>query len=321
MGERPPITHPASHHHRCLYAPMSRAVAVACGYRDWHELEIGHAAAELSTLDEHLPEGAFRERAIALVLSLGASLEALGGDVQAALSDMRLTGNRAFTYEDHETIRTACWRAGPIPWKEGRHPGVIFRIKSSGFSATEPHWWRRSTVAVKYIDHTTSNGLCATFEAVVPRTRMADFVPRRLWLPYGWMDMEDGSRVLFSRDYLPLWRIADGKVKRLKPTDKLPNYRDQKWFPQNGEPWSYGPARESAERMLGGIRHHGPSSVGGHSSNPDPRRTYRRQGCRKGAGWRARVGLSQNVRGGRSWPPQPTAADRHRAGVIRLSRM
>ena len=227
-----------------------RAVAVACGYRDWHELESGYAAAEPTMLDEHLPEDAFRERAIALSRSLAAALNVNDGDVQAVLPDMRLSGNRVFTRDDHEFIRTACWRAGPIPWQAGRHPGVIFRIKSAGFSKTEPHWWRKSSGGVRYLDHSTSNSLVATFEAVVPRTRIADFVPRRLWLPYGWMDMEDGSRVLFSRDYLPLWRIADGKVERLRPTAEVYSYRDRHWFREGDGPWSYGPAREAAGRML-----------------------------------------------------------------------
>lgn len=227
-----------------------RAVAVACGYRDWHELEVSHAAAEPTMLDEHLTEGAFRERTIALSRSLASTLNVHDGDVQAALPDMRLTGNRAFTFDDHEAIRTACWRAGPIPWQSGRHLGVIFRIKSAGFSKTEPHWWRKSSGGVRFLDHSTSNGAVATFEAVVPRTRIADFVPRRFWLPYGWMDMEDGSRVLFSRDYLPLWRITDGKVERLKPTSDVLAFRERHWFREGDGPWSYGPPREAAERML-----------------------------------------------------------------------
>ncbi|MBP7339656.1 hypothetical protein [Niveispirillum sp.] len=231
-------------------ANVQRAIAMACGYRDWHELETNHTAAEPTILDEHLPAGAFRERAITLVRSLAASLNVHDGDVQAALPEMRLTGNRAFTYEDHEIIRTACWRAGPVPWNEGRQPGVIFHIKSAGYSKTEPRWWCQSSDGVEYIDHSACRGLCATFEAVVPRTRIADFVPRRFWLPYGWMEMEDGSRVLFSRDYLPLWQVASGKVKRLKPTIKFGAYRDRKWFREEGKPWSYGPAKEAAEQML-----------------------------------------------------------------------
>jgi hypothetical protein len=229
---------------------VQRAIAVACGYRDWHEFEDSHAAAEPSTLDEHLSEDAFRERAIPLLRCLAASLNVHDGDVQAALPAMRLTGNRGFTHVDHEIIRTACWRAGPIPWQGDRHPGAVFRIKSKGCSETEAHWWRQSSGGVKFVDDTTILGLCATYEVIVPRTRLEDFVPRRLWLPYGWMEMEDGSRVLFSRDYLPLWRIADGEVERLKPTADVSAYRNRHWFSEGDGPWSYGPAREAAERML-----------------------------------------------------------------------
>lgn len=231
-------------------AKVQQAIAVASGYRDWHELEISHAAAEPSILDDHLPEDTFRERAVALSRSLAALLNVHDGDVQAALPDLRLTGNRAFTHDDHEAIRTACWRSGPIPWKEGRHPGAVFRIKSKGFSTVEARWWRQSTGGVTFIDHTTHRGSCATFEAIVPRTRLQDFVPRRLWLPYSWMDMEDGCRVLFSRDYLPLWRIADGKVERLKPSADVSANRDRHYFQEGDGPWSYGPAREAAEQML-----------------------------------------------------------------------
>lgn len=253
----PNLTRPkkAAKHLSAMFShiPLSssqRAVAVACGYRDWHELEISYAAAEPTVLDEHLTEGAFRDRAIAMSRSLATALSVHDGDVQAALPDMRLTGNRAFTRDDHEAIRTACWRAGPIPWQAGRHPGAIFRIKSAGFSKTEARWWRKSRGGIGFVDHSTSNGVCATFEAVVPRTRMEDFVPRRFWLPYGWMEMKDGSRVLFSRDYLPLWRITDGKVERLKPTSDVLAFRERHWFREGDGPWSYGPAREAAERML-----------------------------------------------------------------------
>lgn len=230
---------------------IQRAIAKACGYRDWHELEINHAANEPTILDEYLTEGAFHDRAIALTRSLTVSLNAHDGDVQAALPDIRLTGNRTFTHEDHEVIRTACWRAGPLPWKEGRRPGTIFRIKSKGFPKTGTHWWRACSGGVGFISHSASKGLCATFEAVVPRTRMSDFVPRCLWLPYGWTDMEDGSRLLFSRDYLPLWRIANGKVERVTPTAQMPAFKgERQYFREGDRPWSYGPAREAAERML-----------------------------------------------------------------------
>jgi hypothetical protein len=253
----PNLTRPkkAAKHLASVFSGISlsncqRAVAMACGYRDWNELEVSHGSADPTVLDEHLPEGAFRERAIAMSRGLAGALNVHDGDVQAALPDMRLTGNRGFTHDDHEVIRTACWRVGPIPWQGGRHPGAVFYIKRKGFSRTQGRWWRQSSGGVTFIDNTTILGDCATYEAVVPRTRLKDFVPLLLWLPYGWMDMKDGSRVLFSRNYLPLWRIVGGKVERLKPTAEIHAYRDRQWFREGDGPWSYGPAREAAERML-----------------------------------------------------------------------
>ena len=53
---------------------------------------------------------------------------------------------------------------------------------------------------------------------VRPRTRViAPWIPLRLWLPYGVWQLRDGSEVLFSRDYKPLWRISEGDVERMAP--------------------------------------------------------------------------------------------------------
>lgn len=230
-------------------AHIQAAVAIACGYRDWHEFRMSHASAEPALLDEDLSEDTFRQRTTRITRSLSAALNIHDGDVQAAVTNLRLTGNRPFTRSDHEAIRTACWRAGPIPWEHDRQPGTIFRIKSKGFSKTDTYWWRQSRSGVRFIDHTTANGLCATFEAVVPRARPEDFIPRRLWLPYGWIDLENGHRVLFSRDYLPLWRIADCRVERLMPTENISGPGKRHWFGEGGR-WSSGPPREAAEKML-----------------------------------------------------------------------
>jgi len=47
---------------------------------------------------------------------------------------------------------------------------------------------------------------------------MEPFAPLRLWLAYGIWTEQDGSKVLFSRDYCPLWRITpDGTVAADEP--------------------------------------------------------------------------------------------------------
>jgi hypothetical protein len=45
-------------------------------------------------------------------------------------------------------------------------------------------------------------------EVSVPKVPLEPFAPMRLWLAYGIWTEQDGSKVLFSRDYYPLWRIA-----------------------------------------------------------------------------------------------------------------
>ncbi len=57
----------------------------------------------------------------------------------------------------------------------------------------------------------------AYFEVVTPRFPLPDFVPSRIWLPYGVWKLSDGSEVLFSRDYLPMWRVSSERTERLAP--------------------------------------------------------------------------------------------------------
>jgi hypothetical protein len=55
-------------------------------------------------------------------------------------------------------------------------------------------------------------------EVSVPKVPMEPFAPMRLWLAYGIWTEQNGSKVLFSRDYYPLWRIApDGTVAADEP--------------------------------------------------------------------------------------------------------
>ena len=50
--------------------------------------------------------------------------------------------------------------------------------------------------------------ICVGYELINPRTAQF-FIPMRFWMPYGIWTEDDGSKVLFSRDYCPLWKIQD----------------------------------------------------------------------------------------------------------------
>src|SRR5947209_15632905 len=50
-------------------------------------------------------------------------------------------------------------------------------------------------------------------EVTVPKKTLFGFIPMRLRLPYGRWVEEDGTMVLFSRDYCPLWKmLPSGEV-------------------------------------------------------------------------------------------------------------
>jgi hypothetical protein len=65
------------------------------------------------------------------------------------------------------------------------------------------------------------------------------FIPMRLHLSYGAWTEQDGARVLFSRDYKPLWRLKDGeKPARMNPWERI-RFEKQEWFwDDTTTPWS-----------------------------------------------------------------------------------
>ncbi|TAK49866.1 MAG: hypothetical protein EPO23_01160 [Xanthobacteraceae bacterium] len=79
----------------------------------------------------------------------------------------------------------------------------------------------------------------ADFEYVSPRAARAFFLPMRLYLPYGYWTEADGSRVLFSRDYKPMWRLRDGHpIERLDPWLRIYFHQETHLWPSNEAPWS-----------------------------------------------------------------------------------
>jgi hypothetical protein len=69
-------------------------LAVALGYRDWHELEFAHASHPPTPLDQHLAPEDFHLRSADLTMRLAKSLDVSLSEAQYALLASRLTGDR-----------------------------------------------------------------------------------------------------------------------------------------------------------------------------------------------------------------------------------
>jgi hypothetical protein len=67
-------------------------------------------------------------------------------------------------------------------------------------------------------------------------------------LPYGWWTLADGSEVLFSRTYTPLWhRDPSGVVTRADPSQWI-HWVRQEWFHDDSNPPNRN--RQTRERLI-----------------------------------------------------------------------
>jgi hypothetical protein len=81
-----------------------------------------------------------------------------------------------------------------------------------------------------YVDWGVVSRMPDEYSVMRDQTKAAFFVPMRTYLPYGTYFCKDGSEVLFSRDYCPLWKKhPSGEVADISPDEKI-NYEEQKWF-------------------------------------------------------------------------------------------
>jgi len=99
---------------------------------------------------------------------------------------------------------------------------------------------------------------CVSYELPAHRAGRF-FIPLRFWMPYGIWTEEDGSQVIFSRDYCPLWKITEGRAAQRDDPDRHCLFKDQKWFFDEGS--FRGPVEKVAEQGLDILRNHGVVSM------------------------------------------------------------
>ena len=204
------------------------ALARASGFKDWHELSRTRAGEGVNL--ESLSIG----QLAALVAVISKDLGINAGDVQHALSTSPAIPRSRFGVADHLKLRAEVFRLTTIPDPGRRKPGTVGKLKPTG----EPLILREFGRPVRCINNKAADALVADFEFVSPRIPLPLFIPARLYLAYGIWTEADGARVLFSRDYMPLWRLrGDRRPQRLSPVEWI-HYTDQEWFWEDSmAPW------------------------------------------------------------------------------------
>lgn len=117
--------------------------------------------------------------------------------------------------------------------------GTVVYLKSRHRPAIVISHQQRNRVVICYSDR----GAVTTGreEVTVPKdqTALKDYVPMRLYLPYGKWSCSDGTEVLFNRDYCPIWQKGtDGKVSSIEPDIYIENKGNGEfYFNDRTAPW------------------------------------------------------------------------------------
>lgn len=222
-----------------LPVPLSsaqRAVARACGYQDWHNLEGQVSAGPACTLDQTLSPDLFVERQAYLILAIARDLSVADGDVQYALGEARLIGDRPPQLQEQIAIRLSCWRATTLPVAGVRQRGAVGTLRTAGRNG-EVVILREHGRPTRAISHQAITTV-GDFEYVSPRVAPCLFLPMRLYLPYGYWTEADGARVIFSRDYKAMWRLRDGQpTERVDPWLRISFKEQALLWEGNRAPW------------------------------------------------------------------------------------
>jgi hypothetical protein len=239
---------------RLLRLPLSAAqaaIARSCGYQDWHDFELNHAKHLPFALDQHLGLADYLARQTRLTLALAAEASVADGDAQFAIAHSRLTGDRPASLEEQIELRLSCWRQTILPPTAKRLRGAVGILKSpvwNGEVAILRSFGKPTTVITR-----KGLGTVADFEYVSPRNPPPLFLPVRLYLPYGHWIETDGAKVLFSRDYKPMWRIREGVgVERLNPSLWI-RFSAQVHYWDADTPWGRLEVRRKMESLLASL--------------------------------------------------------------------
>lgn len=204
-------------------------LAKASGYRDWHELEqlVGHEMVSNIELEANI------------IAAISQKLELNAGSIQHIFATQRLFGNANANPERAVTLRAKVYEQTEIPPAKAGEPGYVCQLNVSGRKKETVILRKMDGNSLKLINQNSITFYVVRQEVTFQRDILPFFIPQRFWMPYGKWIETDGSEVLFSRDYFPLWRIQPQKSpERIHPNERI-HYEKQEWFWQEGdEPWN-----------------------------------------------------------------------------------
>lgn len=221
-------------------AQVHESLARFMGYNDWYDLAKNGGGVQPLAQDL----GTLRNFIIRVADHFGLP----DFDAQYCVTRTRIVSEQALSLEEELALAASIWRARYGPPGRGR-PGTVVKVRAHG---EVRHAYLIEAGRPTKIMYDQGTGICGDFEAATPRVPLPDFVPKFLWLPYGYWTLRDGSEVVFGREYQPLWHVRTDHVRRAEPWEWIENIASQQWFGGGFTPiWS---RDDALERALGYLR-------------------------------------------------------------------
>lgn len=198
-------------------------LAKTTGHRDLHHAQV------LQAQRGHAPIQAPPATQVEILASLEKATGVKPGPLLNALQRARFFGpkpdpetalNVRASLFSKEFLTTSQQALGaPCKIKEEGQPAKRALLVSRGED--------RHSLCEAMTDHAIAT--CVDFELTQDRTGHF-FIPMRFWMPYGAWTEGDGSKVLFSRDYCPLWKIQEDHAPTQDDPNRAVRFVDQPCF-------------------------------------------------------------------------------------------
>lgn len=205
--------------------PLSAAqnhLARACGHRDFFHAQKAQqpAAAQVN---------ASIETQVSVISRLHTYTSLQTGHLLAVLTQARFFSPNP-NAESSLDVRAALFEQ-LFPASDRNAIGSPCRINAQGYGNARAMVVRRGDGPEGGSQAMFDHGIIRCVSREIPAHRTGHlFIPLRFWMPYGFWEENDGSKVLFSRDYCPLWKISEERAPVRDDPDRWVRWTRQDWF-------------------------------------------------------------------------------------------
>lgn len=210
-------------------------LAKACGYRDYHDL-----CKSLSTQDavRRQQQTYDADDWAQLVVTIAELLSTQYGDTLYELTQARVIPKPWQSGQGAVDLRAKVFELAEIPVRSEWTPGAVIRMRPEGESRSTPGYFLRYDEFSDIVEFISNScgfpNRAARFECHIPRPPLRPFIPTGLFEPYGYITKDDGTKIVFSREYWALWKVEPAKApKRILPY-KIIMSHPAKWFSKPG---------------------------------------------------------------------------------------